>query len=98
MEFMQKKGNINKNLEELKKSNLKIGRNDLLMISSILQMGIKNNFDEVVSKKQIIDMLLELRNKLVNELNAVGGEERQRMYQISEELINLEGEKERMKR
>lgn len=80
MEFMQKKGNINKNLEELKKSNLKIGKNDLLMISSILQMGIKNNFDEISSKKQIIEMLLELRNKLVNELNAVGGEESQRMY------------------
>ena len=59
------------------------------MISSILQMGIKNNFDEAASKKQIIDMLLELRNKLVNELNAVGGEERQRMYQISEELVIL---------
>ncbi|CAD8069393.1 unnamed protein product [Paramecium sonneborni] len=69
MKFFQKRGRVNEILDYFGKSTIKNVKLDLPMIKQIIQIGIKNNFVDQQTYKQIQEHLIQLRNKLVSELN-----------------------------
>lgn len=75
LQFIQMKGRINKNIDELGGSKIRSAKSELPMIKQIVMMAIKDNFNDQNTRKQLTDMLMTLRNKLVGELNKAGGED-----------------------
>ncbi|CAD8062123.1 unnamed protein product [Paramecium sonneborni] len=69
MRFFQKRGRVNEIMENFGKSTIKNVKLDLPMLKQIIQIGIKSNFGDAQSYKQIKELLIQLRNKLVGELN-----------------------------
>ncbi|CAD8051695.1 unnamed protein product [Paramecium primaurelia] len=71
IKFFQKRGRVNEIIENFGKSTIKNIKLDLPMLKQVIQIGIKNNFAEKQTYKQVQELLISLRNKLVGELNSL---------------------------
>ncbi|CAD8147963.1 unnamed protein product [Paramecium octaurelia] len=88
IKFFQKRGKVNEIIENFGKSTIKHIKLDLPMLKQIAQIGIKSNFADKSTYKQVQELLISLRNKLVGELNSLNTDKIDELEMSINELKN----------
>ncbi|KAM3145236.1 hypothetical protein pb186bvf_002564 [Paramecium bursaria] len=97
LSFIQMKGKIQKSMDELSTLKLKAAKSETPMIKQIAQISIKNNFEDQASRKSLIDMLYKFRNKLVDDVNKLGGDDQVRINTLLKDIKLTQEEIDKLK-